>query len=443
LKARFGTDGVRGVANAELTPELVLRLGRAIARELAPETILLGRDTRISGPMLCSALAAGLAGEGVGVVDVGVVPTPGLAWLSAERGMPAAMVSASHNPFADNGVKLFAAGGLKLPERAERAIEKEMERPAEPARAVVGAGVGAVGSDTAAVEAYAEHVVSCLEGRRLDGMHVVLDCAFGSASGVAPAVIARLGARTEVLFAEPDGCNINLACGSTHPEALQAKVLECGAQVGLAFDGDADRLIAVDEKGELVDGDHLMSLFAADLKERGLLSGGSVVVSVMTNLGFHRAMRRLGVRVLQTPVGDRYVLEELERNALVLGGEQSGHIVFRHLATTGDGLLTAALLLDLLERRGGNLSELAAGAMTRVPQELLSVTVADPSGLESAKRVWDEVAAAEAELGSEGRVLLRASGTEPKVRVMVEAASSEKAASTASRLGAVVARELA
>jgi phosphoglucosamine mutase len=444
LSLKFGTDGLRGVANAELTPELVLALGRAAARVVPAPEFVVGRDTRLSGSLLQAALAAGLASEGVRVADVGVIPTPGLAWLSATRQLPAAMISASHNPFSDNGVKLFGAGGTKLSDPVERALEAELgrlvaERPtsgvtAPDVKAVVGGSVGRIDPDVAAVDEYSDHLVASLEGRRLDGLRCVLDCASGAASRVAPSVLARLGADVSVIADAPDGTNINDGCGSTHPEGLQRAVVATGADVGLAFDGDADRVLAVDHGGALVDGDHLMALFAVDLQERGLLASDTVVVTVMTNLGMLLALEARGIRVCQTQVGDRHVLVAIEEGGYTLGGEQSGHIIFRQLATTGDGILTGLQLLDLLRRRARSLAELAGEAMTRLPQELVSVAVSDPERLASAGAVWEEVAAVEAELGRAGRVLLRPSGTEPVVRVMVEAPSADQARVAVDRL---------
>ena len=456
MSLKFGTDGLRGVANDELSPELVLALGRAAARVVPGREFVVGRDTRVSGPLLQAALAAGLASEGVSVADAGVIPTPGVAWLSATRDTPAAVISASHNPFPDNGIKLFAAGGVKLSDPVERALEAELGRlvgegvgsaiaasqSAAGVKPVVGGSVGSIYSDPAAIDAYGDHLVTCLEGRRLDGIRCVLDCASGAASHVAPSVLERLGAVVQVMAAAPDGTNINDGCGSTHPEGLQRAVVEAGADVGLAFDGDADRMLAVDHTGALVDGDHLMAMFATDLHERGLLASDTVVVTVMTNLGMLQALQAKGIQVRQTKVGDRHVLEAIEEGGFVLGGEQSGHIIFRRLATTGDGILTGLQLLDLLRRRARPLAALAAEAMTRLPQELVSLAVPDPGRLETAGAVWDEVAAVEAELGRSGRVLLRASGTEPVVRVMVEAQSLEAARAAADRLCTAVRRHL-
>jgi phosphoglucosamine mutase len=443
---RFGTDGIRGVANAELGAELVMALGRAAARALPAPCFVVGRDTRRSGPLLQAALSAGMASEGADVVDVGVLPTPGVAWLSAERGLPAAVVSASHNPFTDNGIKLFAAGGLKLPDLTEAAIEEELVRvlasEGPSSRPVVGHGVGKLSEDRGARHEYVDHLVTVLEGRDLTGLRVVVDCANGAASTVAPEVLLRLGADVHAIAHEPDGSNINDGCGSTHPEALAAEVVARGAHVGLALDGDADRLLAVDHAGGLTTGDELVSLFATDLAARGRLAGNTVVVTVMTNLGFRLAMAERGIAVRETQVGDRYVLEALNAEGLTLGGEQSGHIVFPELATTGDGVLTGVLLLDLVKRSGAPLATLARDSMQRLPQVLLNVVTSRPDQTVAAPEVQAEVAAVEHELAGRGRVLLRASGTEPLVRVMVEAEDEAAAHAAARRLCAVVEKAL-
>ncbi|HKA82215.1 MAG TPA: phosphoglucosamine mutase, partial [Acidimicrobiales bacterium] len=330
---KFGTDGVRGVANADLTPELALALGRAAARVLGGDRFAIGRDTRRSGPMLEAALCAGLVSEGADVELLGVAPTPEVAWWSVTAGAPAAVVSASHNPFADNGIKLFAAGGRKLADDVEERLEDELQRllgdaaPGRPPDAPTGAGVGAVRTVSASAHAgYRAAVSGTLGGRDLAGLRAVVDCAHGSASVVAPGVLSELGVEVEVIHAEPDGTNINAGCGSTHPEELARRVAARGADVGVAFDGDADRVLLVDAAGELVDGDHIIAICAIDRHERGALAGDSVVVTVMTNLGFRLAMDKRGIHVVETQVGDRYVLEELESRRLDLGGEQSGHV---------------------------------------------------------------------------------------------------------------------
>ena len=436
----FGTDGVRGVANVELTPELVTALGRATARVLRPSALLVGRDTRRSGPMLQAALAAGVAAEGVDVVDLGVLPTAGVAFSAEHERVPAAMVSASHNPFYDNGIKLFDANGMKLSPEAEKEIEGELDRlleagvpPAERDRAV-----GWLGVDGEAVGRYSDHLVAAIGGRRLDGLVIALDCANGAASRVAPQVLGELGANVHVMSAEPDGTNINAACGSTQPGRLAEAVPQLGADLGLAFDGDADRLVAVDRTGAVLDGDVLLAIFAVDLRSRGMLEGDAVVVTVMTNLGFRLGMASRGIAVHETPVGDRHVLAALDSEGLALGGEQSGHIVFRRLATTGDGILTGILLADTVARAGADLASLAQGLVERVPQVLVNVAVARPERLAAADEVWRAVAAIESELGGTGRVLLRASGTEQIVRVMVEAATAAAATDAAGRLCQVV-----
>ena len=434
MTLRFGTDGVRGAANVELTPELVLALGRAAARVLPGTRFLIGRDTRQSGPMLEGAFAAGLAAEGVDVERLGVVPTPAVAWRSAVEQVPAAVVSASHNPFGDNGVKLFAAGGVKLRDDVEEELEAELDRLLHVAPSG-GVTVGRIADRPGAVEEYARHVASTVGD--LGGVHVVVDCAHGAASEAAPAALQAAGARVDVIFAEPDGCNINEGCGATHPDALQRKVIELGADVGLALDGDADRVLAVDHRGRLVDGDHLIAICARDLAGRGALRDDTVVVTVMTNLGFRLAMEEAGITVVETAVGDRYVLEALDDGGLSIGGEQSGHVIFRELATTGDGTLTGLQVLDAVRRSGRTLAELADEAMTQLPQVLKNVKIhGDAASVVAA--VAPDVAAVEAELGHHGRVLLRPSGTEPLVRVMVEAPTAAQADAAADRLVAAV-----
>jgi phosphoglucosamine mutase len=441
---RFGTDGVRGLANDELAPEAVMALGRAAARVIGPPAnrFVVGRDTRRSGPLLQAALSAGLASEGADVVDLGVLPTPAVARLAAEQAVPAAVISASHNPYFDNGVKFFSSGGTKLGDDVEEALEAELaqlvaEGPS--GRGAVREAVGWISSDQGALERYQRFVVSCLEGRDLRALKVALDCANGAAWQSAPQIFQAAGAEVvAVLGATPDGTNINDHCGSTDPRSLAKAVVEMGADVGLAFDGDADRVIAVDSSGHVVDGDRILALFATDLAGRGLLPERTVVVTVMTNLGFHEAMARAEVKVHTVAVGDRYVLEALDANGWSLGGEQSGHIVFRSLATTGDGVLSGLLLADLVVRRGAPLGPLAAASMQRFPQVLRNVAVLDRAGLASASAVWEEVRSTEAALGERGRVLLRPSGTEPLVRVMVEAPTEKEADAAAERLVAVL-----
>ena len=441
MALRFGTDGVRGVANAELTPELALVLGRAAARVLAADRAVIGRDPRRSGPMLEGALAAGFASAGCMVDLVGVVPTPAVAHLSDATGAIGAVISASHNNFADNGIKLFAPGGRKLPDDVEEAIETELERElagdvgARPS----GTGVGVIRPDHEGTRRYVDHLVSLFpDPGTLTGLAIALDCANGATSTIAPEVFDRLGARVVVRAAAPDGSNINDRCGATHPEPLADAVRDGAFELGLAFDGDGDRLIAVDHTGVIVDGDHIIAICALDLERRGLLRDHTVVVTVMTNLGFRLAMEKAGIQVVETAVGDRYVLEALEAGRYSMGGEQSGHVVFPDLATTGDGILTGLVLTDVVQRSGRTLAELAAEAMTRLPQVLVNVRVStNPVALMDA--VAREIAAAEERLGHEGRVLVRPSGTEPLVRVMVEAAGHDEADAVANELAAALA----
>ena len=421
---KFGTDGVRGVANTELTPELALALGRASARVLGGDRWLIGRDTRRSGPMLAAALAAGLASEGAEVIDLGVLPTPGVAFLAGAEQVPAAMISASHNPFADNGIKLFATGGRKLTDEVEEAVETELAlltSPVEARSRRQGIEVGTVHTDPAAVARYRDHLVhAVLDGRSLGGLRVVVDAANGAASALAADVLGAAGASVVVIHDRPDGSNINDRCGATHTESLQAAVLAEGADVGLALDGD-----------------HLIGLCAIDLHSRGLLAKNAVAVTVMSNLGFHQGMAAHGIDVVTTDVGDRYVLEAIDARGLSLGGEQSGHVIFRQLASTGDGLLTGLCVLDAVVRSGRTLAELAADAMTQLPQVLINVRL-DRRQPELMDALGPDVAASTAALGERGRVLLRPSGTEPMIRVMVEAPSAEEASAVAEQLADAV-----
>jgi phosphoglucosamine mutase len=440
--ARFGTDGVRGVANEELTAELALALGRATARILPAPTFVVGRDTRRSGPLLQAALSAGLATEGADVLDLGVLPTPGVAAVAERRKMPGAMVSASHNPFADNGIKLFSFLGTKLPVEVEDEVQAELDSlladADRPPRRPTGHSVGRMLPDATGAEHYREHLVASMEDRRLDGLRIVVDCANGAASDFAPDVLTELGATVTALHHKPDGTNINDKCGSTDPAHLSLTVIEHQADLGLALDGDADRVIAVDHTGSVIDGDALLALFALDLAGRGRLAGNTVVVTVMTNLGFRLAMESHGIAVRETDVGDRHVLAALDADGFTLGGEQSGHIIFRSQSTTGDGILTGLALADLMTRTGSTLADMVLGLVERVPQVLVNVPIPRPERLADAAEVWDAVVAAEAELGHEGRILLRASGTEPLVRVMVEARQQAQANAVAAQLAGVV-----
>jgi len=441
---RFGTDGVRGLANAELTPELTLRIGRAAGAVLGGERFLVGRDTRRSGAMLEAALAAGVCSTGADVELLGELPTPALATIAALDGCAGAMISASHNPFADNGIKLFAPGGRKLSDHLQGRIEAVMDElqagggESPSVRRPTGSGVGVIShAEGRATARYEDVLVAALEGRRLEGLRVVLDCGHGAASDIAGEVFARCGADTMVIGDVPDGLNINEGVGSTDTALLRTAVRAAGADVGFAFDGDADRVIAVDGTGAEIDGDHLIVLCAVDLRERGRLRNDAVAVTVMSNLGLHRAMTGAGIEVVTTAVGDRYLLEAIDARGLSLGGEQSGHIIFSDVATTGDGLLSALVVSDLLVRSGRSMGELAASAMTRFPQVLLNVAVERRSP-EILEAITAEVEAVEAELGAEGRVLVRPSGTEPIVRVMVEAGTAEAARVAAERLALAV-----
>ncbi|MFZ4810863.1 MAG: phosphoglucosamine mutase [Ilumatobacteraceae bacterium] len=432
----FGTDGVRGRALTELTPEYVRALGAAAGEVLGAGRWLIGRDTRESGPVLEAALIAGLRAAGATPESVGVVPTPALAHLSAVLDVPAAMITASHNPFDDNGVKVFAPGGVKLTDAVERQIEAALvvDGP-DHGDDTADAGVATVA--TVGLSEYAGHLLAMFPERALDGLHVVLDCANGAMSAIAPQVTAALGATVTVIHADPDGRNINDQCGATNPASLSAAVRAHGADVGLAFDGDGDRIIAVDEHGTIVDGDRLIAMAALQLRERGELFADTVVVTVMSNLGFHRAMEAVGIHVVSTAVGDRYVLEALDAGGFAIGGEQSGHIIYRHLATTGDGLLAGLRLARFVAEHHRPLSDLAAAVMTTYPQVLVNVpvTLRQP---DVAELLAPEIAVAETTLAGEGRVLLRPSGTEPLVRVMVEAATTDLARSVAEGLADAV-----
>jgi phosphoglucosamine mutase len=442
LTLRFGTDGVRGVANLDLTPELVVAFGRAAARVLGVDRFVVGRDTRISGPALEAALTAGLTAEGITVEALGVVPTPTVAWAAAHTGAAGAVISASHNTYPDNGIKLFTADGGKLADDVETALEATLdallqghhEHDASP----TGDAIGTLEAAPEHLLAYAEAVMQSIEGRDLAGLTLVVDCANGSATTVAPHVLRRLGADVVVLHAEPNGTNINEGCGSTHPADLQRAVAKTGADAGLAFDGDADRVLAVDHEGEIVDGDQIIAICATDMHERKRLHKDTVVVTVMSNLGFRLAMNERGIEVVETPVGDRFVLAELASRGHSIGGEQSGHIIFPDLATTGDGLLTAVQLLDVVKRTGRTLRDLAS-VMTRLPQVMRNVRVTSTATPDLDDRIAADVASARAALGDHGRVLVRRSGTEPLVRVMVEAPTAEQADEVAERLAEAVA----
>ncbi len=443
--ALFGTDGVRGVANKDLTAELALDLAVAAAHVLAERGefaghrpfAIVGQDSRASGEFLEAAVCAGLASAGIDVYRVGVLPTPAVAYLVASRGADlGVMISASHNPMPDNGIKFFARGGGKLDDALEERIEARL---AEPWDRPVGDGVGRIIVDEDAREAYSEFLLASLGGSSLAGLKVVVDCANGAASFVAPDVYRRAGAEVIAIHSSPNGLNINDGCGSTHMESLIAKVREVGADIGIAHDGDADRALMCDAAGEMIDGDQILAILALDLGER--LAGKRVVGTVMSNLGFVNAMAEHGIEVVKTAVGDRYVLERMLADGLNLGGEQSGHVIMRDFANTGDGVLTGLQVLRVLARSGKSAAELAS-VVTRYPQVLINVRGVDKAGLDGHEGLRAKVAEFEAHLGERGRVLLRASGTEPLVRVMVEAAEESVAAEVAGSLAEFVAKEL-
>lgn len=452
----FGTDGVRGVGNRELTPELAFRLGRCAAAVLGGGTsgepggrAVLGRDTRRSGDVLEAALAAGIASCGVDVLRVGVVPTPGVAYLT--RALDAsfgAMISASHNPAEDNGIKFFAQGGYKLPDDAEAKIEallldesgKRACSADDGLPRPTGAGIGRILDAVREVQRYARFLTESA-GVRLDGMRIVVDCAHGAAFRLAPAVLRDLGAEVIALCNEPDGMNINVGCGSTHPELMQAAVREHRADAGLAHDGDADRVIMADERGQLVDGDVILAICGLHLAAQDRLPGRAVAATVYSNLGLKRTLERAGVAVVETPPGDRAVLEALLSHGLVLGGEQSGHVIFLGHNTTGDGLLTGLQVLRIMQETGRALSDLAS-QMTRLPQVLTKVPVRDKEAFSENARVQEVIRREEQQLGAEGRLLVRPSGTEPVVRIMGEGTDEARVRAAVERIAVVIAAEL-
>ena len=452
----FGTDGVRGLANRALTSQLALDLGDAAVRVLGKgadkmegrRRALIGRDTRVSGDFLASALAAGMSAGGFDVIDVGIIPTPGIAYLTSVLNVEmGAVISASHNAMPDNGIKFFARGGFKLQDSKEDEIEsvlgQDWERP-------TGEGVGRVSHDTVtATNMYIDHLVEAVapinpdktQTKPLDGLRIVADCANGATSVVAPEALRRAGADVVVINASPDGYNINKHAGSTHPEQLQAMVRASDATMGVAFDGDADRCLAVDEDGTLVNGDQIMGILARAKQREGKLANDTLVVTVMSNLGLKLALKEMGIVTVQTGVGDRYVLEEMLRGGYTLGGEQSGHVINREFATTGDGTLTALTLAKEVVRSGRSLKELAAD-FPQLPQQLINVPGVDKNAARTNAKVQAAVEREEELLGATGRVLLRPSGTEPLVRVMAEAATQEQADQVCDRLAKVVADEL-
>lgn len=443
---RFGTDGVRGRAGTELTAHFVLDLGVVATRAFVEAsgripTVVVGEDTRASSASLRSALAAGMSAAGGDVVECGVIPTAGVALVTRELGADAgAVVSASHNPASDNGVKFFAAGGQKLPDELESKIQAELDAVVESGGADVcdPARMGSVRQDTDLSETYVRVLLASL-GESLAGIRAIVDCANGAASLLGPRVLREAGVTVEAIFDQPDGLNINAGCGATQPGELARRVRVSRADIGLAFDGDADRLVAVDAQGHVVDGDDILAVCAVDLHARGRLTGDGVVATVMSNLGLRRYLSSRGISVEMSPVGDRNVLLSLESNGLSLGGEQSGHLIFRDLAPTGDGLLTALMLCSVLKRSGRPLSELTA-EIEKVPQRLVNVALADQGVLDDADELWDVVASVESDLGERGQVVVRASGTEPKLRIMVQADTSDVVDASIDRISAAASR---
>lgn len=442
----FGTDGVRGVANRDLTPELAFRIGRAhghlLARPDRRPRVAVGRDTRVSGQMLEAAYLSGLCSSGADVLLLGVVPTPAVAWLVGVLGADGgAVISASHNPVQDNGIKLLNREGYKLSDEEEAALEEGLARAGDLPRPV-GADLGQVSHlEGEAEDLFVRYVVSRAP-RRLEGLRVVLDCANGAAHRVAPRVFRDLGAEVHVLHAEPDGVNINHGCGSTHPQSLLDAVVEHGARLGLAFDGDADRCLAADETGALVDGDPMLLIFARALKEEGRLPHDLLITTVMANYGLEEALRRHGIRMRRTAVGDRYVLADMRDQGAVLGGEQSGHIIFLEHGTTGDGVLTGMMLACIVQASPEPLSRMAAG-MTRMPQVLVNVPGVDKARLDADAEVAEAVARVERRLSQRGRVLVRPSGTEPLVRVMAEGPDRAELDEVVGELSQVIRQRLA
>ncbi|NKE07931.1 MULTISPECIES: phosphoglucosamine mutase [Mesobacillus] len=441
----FGTDGVRGVANSELTPELAFKLGRfggyVLTKEHDRPKVLIGRDTRISGHMLEGALVAGLLSIGAEVMRLGVISTPGVAYLTKALGAQAGvMISASHNPVADNGIKFFGPDGYKLSDDQENEIEQLMDMETDELPRPVGANLGQVNDYFEGGQKYLQYLKQSVD-EEFTGLHIALDCAHGATSSLATHLFADLDADTSTMGASPNGLNINDGVGSTHPEALAEFVKEKGADLGLAFDGDGDRLIAIDEKGNIVDGDQIMYICGKFMKERGQLKQGTVVSTVMSNLGFYKGLEENGVQSVQTAVGDRYVVEEMKKNGYNLGGEQSGHIIFLDYNTTGDGLLTGLQLANIMKATKKPLSELAA-EMKKYPQVLVNIRVTDKHHVTDNEKVKAVIEEVEAEMNGNGRILVRPSGTEPLVRVMAEAATAELCQEYVNRIAAVVQEEM-
>lgn len=442
----FGTDGVRGVANVELTPELAFKLGYAAAkyfgREVSCPKIIIGRDTRRSGQMLECALAAGICSAGGNAHLLGVMPTPAISYLTSEEKANAGVViSASHNPFEDNGIKFFSQTGHKLPDAVEDEIAAIVATPIDYNNAVSGSSVGRIIYEDNLAEKYIKHILNTAYVK-LNGLKVVMDCSNGANSQIAPVILRGLGAEVITIFNKPNGININNGCGSTHMEALQKKVLEVGADVGIANDGDADRCLAVDENGEQLDGDQIMLICALELMQRNKLQDNMLVTTVMSNVGLHQAMKSHGGKTVKTSVGDRYVLEEMVKNNYSIGGEQSGHIIFSEFAKTGDGILTAVQLLCAMVKNNKSLSELGS-VMTKFPQVLLNVRVKNKNGWQEKTAIQNIIKKYQNELGENGQILVRASGTEPLIRIMAEGPKQEYLEEIANNIADIVVKELA
>lgn len=437
----FGTDGVRGVANTELTAELAFRLGRAGAYVLTkqghPKKVIIGRDTRISGDMLEAALVAGICSVGVDVYKIGVLPTPAIAYLTRKLGAGAGVViSASHNPVADNGIKFFGPSGYKLPDELETKIEKLALNDESELPKPTGGDLGRVYQVEDAQDQYVQYAKSTIT-TDLKGLKVVVDCANGAAFQVAPRILTELGAEVIPIFHRPDGVNINADCGSTHPQNLMQEVVKQGADLGLAHDGDADRVLAVDSNGNLIDGDQIMVLCAKHLKAKGKLRKNTVVVTVMSNLGLYKALEKSDIEVLETKVGDRYVLEKLLETGARFGGEQSGHIIFLEHNTTGDGIITALQVLAVVKESGQSLAQLA-GQMEKYPQILKNVQVKDKTAVMHSPIMTEAIRRYERDLAGQGRILVRPSGTEPLVRIMVEGKDMEQLQSIVDKMADIV-----
>jgi phosphoglucosamine mutase len=441
----FGTDGVRGIANSELTPEFAFKLGRfggfVLTKDKERPKVLIGRDTRISGHMLEGALVAGLLSIGAEVMRLGVISTPGVSYLTKAMGAQAGvMISASHNPVQDNGIKFFGPDGFKLSDEQELEIEELIDLPVDELPRPIGADLGQEMDYFEGGQKYLQYLKNTVD-EDFSGIHIALDCAHGSTSALATHLFADLDADLSTMGASPNGLNINAGVGSTHPETLASFLLEKGADVGLSFDGDGDRLIAIDEKGNIVDGDQIMYICAKYLKEQGRLKHGTVVSTVMSNLGFYKGLESLGIHSAQTAVGDRYVVEEMKKGGYNLGGEQSGHIIFLDYNTTGDGLLTGLQLVNILKITKKPLSELAA-EMKKFPQKLVNVRVTDKYHVTDNQKVKEIIEIVENEMNGDGRILVRPSGTEPLVRVMAEAPSEELCEQYVNRIVAVVRAEM-